>query len=101
MLELKIANLILLLIPLSQRNSINISIKFVFKYTTLLSYTLCIYHNFHTISVTVTYNLTLKGRHFLPNINDWGGAQSAPPIFLPNECSDKKKLNIAFKIKVI
>ena len=27
--------------------------------------------------------LTLKGRHFLPNINDWEGAQSAPPIFLP------------------
>ena len=30
-----------------------------------------------------------------------GGAKSAPSIFLPNEWSDKKKLKLAFKIKVI
>ena len=51
--------------------------------------------NFCYISVQKNaglFCLTLKGRHFLPNINDWEGAQSAPPpIFLPNECSDKKK----------
>ena len=35
--------------------------------------------------------LTIKWWYFYPNINDCEGVQSAPPIFLPNECSDKKK----------
>ena len=54
------------------------------------------------LSYNFFQDLTLKCLAFRPNVNAWGvGAKSAPSIFLPNEWSYKKKLKLAFKIKVI